>query len=72
MSHIAGTPLGAPVNYRGHEIVLSFYGPDMLAYVDSGQVGDFWIDVASADAGAKRYIDRLIEEREKKNAKGKR
>lgn len=64
---VAGKPLGRPIKYKDREVLVTFYGPDLLVYVDEQQVGDFWIDVASADAGARRHID--LQEREAANVR---
>lgn len=69
MGAIAGKQLGSTTSYRGHTIAISYYGPDLLAYVDEQQVGDFWVDVASAERGAKAYIDRVEDQKAKEKAK---
>ncbi len=69
MSHIAGQQVGSEEQYRGHSVIVTYYGPDCLAYVDGQQVGDFWIDVNAARMGARKQIDQVEDEKAKARRK---
>ena len=49
--------------YRGREIVVTLYGPDLLAFVDGQQCGQFWLNVGAAQKAAEQHIDQVEKEK---------
>ena len=45
--------------YKGKMITVPFMGPDLLCYVDWVELPNFHINVESAKAAGRKYIDRL-------------
>ena len=58
--------VGEPEKYRGRLISAHYMGPDLLAWVDGEELPNFYETTEAARAAARRYIDRQIEEAEKK------
>lgn len=58
--------VGPSANYRGHEIVARYCGPDLLCYVDSAELPAFYSDVEAAHRAGMRYVDQIEKEQEKR------
>lgn len=59
-------PVGDPEPYHGWRLQARFMGPDLLSYVDDLEMPNFYIDVASALAGGRRYVDAQLKEEAKR------
>ena len=53
-------------DYRGHDIQVVFYQPDMGLQVDGETVGNFFFNTRAALAAGHRHVDDLIKAKEKK------
>lgn len=60
--------VGGILNYRGHQIIATFIGPDLLGYIDGNEMSNFYSDLRAVETCAKRQIDETIKEQRNKNA----
>jgi len=56
--------IGETEHYKGHEIEVRYMGPDLLAYVDGQEVGNFYLTAEYARAAGRRYIDQQEKEKQ--------
>lgn len=61
--------VGDAERYEGRRIVARFMGPDLLAYVNDIELASFYINVESAIAAGRRYVDEEIKEEAKRAGK---
>jgi hypothetical protein len=61
--------VGDAERYEGRRLVARFMGPDLLAYVNDVELASFYINVESAIAAGRRYVDDEIKEAAKRAAK---
>lgn len=61
--------VGPTVRYEGRVLSAHHMGPDLLAYVDGVELAAFYLNVESAHAAGRRYVDEQIKEEKKKQDK---
>ena len=59
--------IGDTLNYRGHEIVARFLGPDLLCYVDGSELAPFYADLNAAQKAGMRHVDLIEKEKVNNN-----
>ncbi len=63
--------VGDAERYEGRRIVARYMGPDLLAYVNDIELASFYVNVESAIAAGRRYIDDEIKAAAKRDASAK-
>jgi hypothetical protein len=61
--------VGDAERYQGRRLVARHMGPDLLAYVNDVELASFYINVESAIAAGRRYVDDEIKEETKRAGK---
>lgn len=56
---IHGTPIGPPIQHRGHEIQVNRLPIDCVLYVDGKRVGDCWLNPEAAHREGVRHVERI-------------
>lgn len=55
--------IGKTENYRGHEIIVRYLGPDLLCYVDGIELNAFYETSTNARKAGRTYVDQVENEK---------
>jgi len=49
--------VGEAIPYRGHVIIVRFFGPDLICEVDGEDLSAFYLTAEAARKGGERFVD---------------
>jgi hypothetical protein len=65
MTRIVRPQIGPTEDYRGHQIIVRYFGPDLICEVDGEDLAAFYIDADAARRGGQRYVDDIEKDKAK-------